>query len=135
VKFLSLKRFSQKLPFEEQGVPALRKWQPAQWIVRYQVANRQVVTHLLGSGLDRGESEAIVLATELPAKILILDERRARDIALQRNLSVTGTLGVLITAKQTGFVPAIKPLLDDLLAAGVYLDSRLIADALLLANE
>jgi predicted nucleic acid-binding protein len=117
------------------GLPGAKEVAGARWIVRHAVVNRLVVAQLLDSGIDAGESEAIALATELSAKLLILDDRRARSVARQRGLLVTGTLGVLIAAKHSDLVPAMKPLLDGLLAAGVYLDPQLIARALQLSGE
>jgi predicted nucleic acid-binding protein len=117
------------------GRPGASEVAGARWIVRHALVNRLVVAQLLDSGIDAGESEAIALATELSARLLILDERRGRSVARERNLLVTGTLGVLIAAKYSGLVPAIKPLLDGLLVAGVYLDAQLIETALQLAGE
>lgn len=105
------------------------------WIVQQTPANRLSEAQLLTEGLDQGESEAIVLASERSAGLLILDERQARTIASQRGLAITGTLGVLITAKNAGLVAAIKPLLMQLDAAGFYISPQIIARALQLAGE
>jgi predicted nucleic acid-binding protein len=105
------------------------------WIVQQAGANQQTVASLLSAGLDLGESEAIVLASELSAGLLILDESHARAVARQRGLPVTGTLGVLIAAKNAGMIAAIKPLLGQLSAAGFYIGPQIIAHALQLAGE
>jgi uncharacterized protein len=105
------------------------------WIVQQAPANQQGVAQLLSSGLDQGESEAIVLATELSAGLLILDESRARVVARQRGLPVTGTLGVLIAAKNGGMIAVVKPLLDQLSAEGFYIGHHIIAYCLKLAGE
>jgi predicted nucleic acid-binding protein len=56
-------------------------------------------------GLDAGEAEAIGLAKELRADLLLVDERRATAIARDReNLATTGTLGVLLDAATLGLV-------------------------------
>jgi len=107
----------------------------AHWMVQQPPANQQTVTQLLSAGLDQGESEAIVLASELPADLLILDESNARMVARRRDLPVTGTLGVLIAAKDAGMVAAIRPLLSQLSAAGFYISPQIIAHALGLAGE
>ena len=86
-------------------------------------------------GLDLGECESIVLASELSADLLILDETHARTVARERGLPVTGTLGVLIAAKNVGLVASIKPLLAQLTAAGFYLTPQIIAHALHRAGE
>jgi predicted nucleic acid-binding protein len=54
--------------------------------------------------LGAGEREAIALAEELRADRLILDDRDARRAATRRNLTVIGTLGVLIEAAERGLV-------------------------------
>ena len=59
-------------------------------------------------GLDSGEQEAISLAKQLGAK-LIIDEKRGRTVAAQLGLTVTGTLGVLVDAKLNGLIPALAP--------------------------
>lgn len=54
--------------------------------------------------LDPGEREAISLALELQADLVLLDERRGRREATGRGLAVTGTLGVLDAAARRGLL-------------------------------
>ena len=54
--------------------------------------------------LDLGESEAISLATELHAEVLLIDEQAGRQEAVRRGLKVAGTLSVLDEAEQAGLV-------------------------------
>lgn len=54
--------------------------------------------------LDTGEREAIVLAEELKANVLLMDEQRGRQVALKRNLRVVGTLGILERAAEKGLL-------------------------------
>jgi predicted nucleic acid-binding protein len=54
--------------------------------------------------LDRGEQEAITLAQQINADLLLLDERRARQAAISRGLAVTGTLGLLEVAARRGLI-------------------------------
>lgn len=95
----------------------------------------QQVAQFRKAGLDRGESEAIALALEIRAGLLLVDELAARKLARQHGLAITGVVGVLIDAKDAGLVVAIKPLLAKLVAAGFYCGPRLIAQALELAGE
>lgn len=72
--------------------------------------------------LDRGEAEAITLSVALSLDgPVILDDRRARRIALDLGLRVVGSAGLLNLAKQVGVTPTVRPLLDELRAAGLYL--------------
>ena len=76
--------------------------------------------------LDIGESEAIVLAIELQAELILIDERRGRKIAEEWNIRYTGILGLLIEAKGQGMISAVKPLLDSLInEAGFWIASSL----------
>ena len=69
------------------------------WITRRTVKDAQQVAQFRDAGLDQGESEAITLALELPASLLLVDEFAARKIARQHGLAITGVVGVLIDAK------------------------------------
>jgi hypothetical protein len=64
--------------------------------------------------LDAGESESIVLAEELHADFLLVDERKATKIANERGLTTIGILGVILLAKQNNHIASAKLLLDDL---------------------
>ena len=50
------------------------------------------------TSLDRGESEAIILFGELKAELMLMDERRGREVALRLKIPLSGTLGVLLEA-------------------------------------
>ena len=73
-----------------------------------------LAVQLLREELDSGESEAIVLARELDAVLVLIDERAATRKARGIGLQTVGTLGVLLMAKNKGLVPDLKPLLDSL---------------------
>lgn len=85
--------------------------------------------------LDLGESEAIVLVNNIDADLIIIDERKARRIAKDIGLNVTGTLGILVDAKQRGLVKELKPLLDKLIKNEIRISKILYQDILELANE
>lgn len=83
------------------------------WLKVVSVENTLAV-QMLSAELDKGESEAIVLAYELGADLVLMDERRGRRRAVQGGLAVTGTLGILIEARRQGLIGPLRPLLDRL---------------------
>lgn len=85
--------------------------------------------------LGAGEADAIALAAALSASRLILDDKKARGVARQLNLPVTGTLAVLLRAKSIGLIPKVSDLLDALIAAGFRISGDLRAEILHRARE
>jgi predicted nucleic acid-binding protein len=83
--------------------------------VRIQMPSASQQVQTFKQTLDAGESEALALAIELRADLVLLDEKRARAAALHHSLSLTGTLGILIEAKRRGMIPAVRPLMEKLL--------------------
>lgn len=90
---------------------------------------------IVAMGLGQGELEAMALYKRLHANLLLLDDSRARKIARLNDIEVIGSLGVLLLAKASNLLPAIKPSIDSIQAAGVYLSESLVAEALRLAGE
>lgn len=85
----------------------------AAWLEIRVPGDSQAVQYLQKS-LDQGESEAIVLAQELKADFVLIDESEGRKIAQEAGLRVIGLLGILIQAKRMGLIERVKPILDEL---------------------
>jgi len=85
--------------------------------------------------LDPGEASSIGLAFELENCLLIIDESKGRKIAKELGIAITGTLGVLLNAKQKGIINSIKPLLHKINTTNFRLSENIINQVLLLANE
>ena len=90
---------------------------------------------LLTPRLGDGESEAIALAREIAGCILLLHDLAARRAAQSLNLRVSGTVGLIVQAKQRGMIASVRPLLDQLLSFDFRISPRLYALALKQANE
>ncbi len=103
--------------------------------VSVQPIRNEAMARTLQLGLGAGESEAIVLASETSAVRLILDDKKARRIAQQLGLPITGTLAALLRAKQQGLIPNLRDVLDDLATADFRISDALVADALRRAGE
>ena len=88
-------------------------WQPP-WLHVEPVHDPARVKALL-KRVDRGEAEAIALAESYSDVELLIDERKGRRMARQLGLRVTGTAGILLTAKVAGLIQEVRPLLDALI--------------------
>jgi len=98
------------------------------------VKNSTVVT-ALSMNLDPGESEALSLYWETAADFLLIDEKRGRIIALRNGIKTIGTVGVLLSAKEKGFVSLVKPLLEMLRYNGFRISDILYRQILERAGE
>lgn len=68
----------------------------------------------LSQEVDLGEAEAMALAKELRADVLLIDELRGRLVARRESLQVVGILGILSAAKRLRLIPSCGPLVDAL---------------------
>lgn len=106
----------------------------ADWLTVRPVQNLALVA-TLKTQVDEGEAEAIALAMELGNIFVILDDRKARQLAFQLNLKVIGIVGMLLRAKRFGIILEIKPLLTALNQANFRISEPLIQNALRIAGE
>lgn len=117
---------------KRQGVP-LPTLEELSWLQVRAVRDRillPLVTHL-----GDGEKEVLALGLEQPAALLLLDDRDARRQARALALEISGTLGVLLLAKERGRLEAVRPVLDRLQELRFRLNARTRQIVLELASE
>ena len=117
-----------------EGEPGSREVGESDWI-KIQHVKDHLAVELLRETLDAGESEAIVLAQELDARYVILDDSLARRKARLIKLRLVGTLGVLLMAKEAGLLPTVKPILDKLRQSEFRVSDRVYQNVLAKAGE
>jgi hypothetical protein len=106
----------------------------ATWIKRASIMDRLAVEVLLDE-LDTGEAEVIVLAREMRADWVLMDERKGRRKLAHMGIRKIGTLGILLKAKQVGLLPAIQPEIEKLQQQSFSMSQEIIAAILREANE
>ena len=105
----------------------------APWIKTVNLTDPQ--TAAVHAELDDGEAEALALANEHDARLVLLDEKRGRQKAKKIGLMAKGTVGILQEAKREGLIDAIKPLLTQLRDNGMHLSESLVNNTLRAAGE
>ena len=115
---------------EKEYVKELYEWGKDKII---EVKNRKAVEYL-ELMIDGGEAETIVLAEELNADAVLIDDLKARKIATLRGPNIIGTIGVLLNAKERGFISEVKPLLEELIKKKIRISKELYGHALELAH-
>ena len=93
-----------------------------------------VVASISHWDLGAGESQVISHCLATPA-VAVLDDGEARACAQAHDLSLIGTLGVILRARKQGLIPAARPLIDELVSAGSFLDRGLVERELTKLHE
>ena len=86
-------------------------------------------------GLGRGERAVLALGTQVPQAVLLLDDMRARSYARKHGMNITGTLGMVIFAKEQAMIPSVTAVLSRLERYGFRLSDRTRQETLELAGE
>jgi len=95
----------------------------------------KIYTDLLLNQLDLGEAETIILAKEINADFVIIDENLGYKMAKNSGLNATRTLSVLLNAKQNGMITEIKPLLDEMISKGRWYSQKVYEQILMRSGE
>ncbi|GAB4294974.1 MAG: hypothetical protein Fur0025_31900 [Oscillatoriaceae cyanobacterium] len=116
----------------QQGID-VPKINSIEWIQVLPVASAVLVPAVIDLG--QGEAEVLALGLETPNSLLIFDDKLARRIADLYHLKYTGTLGILVRAKQLGYLASVAPVIARLQGQGMWLDAHIINDVLRLCKE
>jgi predicted nucleic acid-binding protein len=121
----------QEVVVKGAGRPGALAVANADWIHRRSVANREL-SRALQRDLGTGEAEAIALAVEVQADLLVMDDPLGRDMARHLDLKFVGVVGVLIEARHKGLIGEVRRYLDELRRGGFRiketLHRRVLAD-------
>lgn len=105
------------------------------WIEPNEIHDQTLLPALL-QRVDRGEAEAIALAIELKANLILMDEQTGRRVAEEFGLKITGVLGVLVQAKQNGLISDVKFFMEKLRnEASFRIHPQLFDDILKMVGE
>jgi predicted nucleic acid-binding protein len=117
------------------GLPGAQEVSEATWISVVTPTRLDLVNALLAGGLHRGESEAMALALERQADVLLMDERQGRLTAEAMGIRVIGTIGLVIAARQRGALLAVAPVLSELRTSGLWMSDELVRQVLATVGE
>ncbi len=104
------------------------------WIQVQSVSDKKY-QYFLETQIDIGEASAIALATEYNDALLLLDDLKARKLAIRLGFKISGTLGVIHKAKQLSIIDKVKPLIDKIMLTDFRIADKIIEDILKLNNE
>ena len=109
---------------ERHGASETRAGVEEGWITVVDPTNAPRIAFLLGQGMTLTDAHVVVLAQDQQADLLIADDSTVRKQARSLGLPLSGTLGILLNAQRDGHLSDLKVMLDQLIAAGFYLQSN-----------
>ncbi len=113
---------------------AKREVANADWIHIVDAKDTLAVNILLDE-MDLGEVETIVLASEMNADWVLMDEKKGRRKLSQLNIPKIGTLGILLKAKQLELIPILRPEIEELQKSGFSISPSIVDAVLEMAGE
>src|SRR3990172_13183463 len=117
----------------EEGI-AKQAVASADWIHVVEVKNKLAVDILLDE-MDLGEVETIILAEEINADWVLMDEKKGRRKLTQLNIPKIGTIGILLKARQLGLIPTLKSEIEKLQNCSFAVSQSVVSEVLKLAGE
>lgn len=103
------------------------------WVVIEEVRQKEYIK-LIERDLDLGEAASIALALEHSDPLIILDDLKARKYTQQLGIKMIGTFGVILKAKLSGNLDAVKPIIEKIQDTNFRISQQLI-DSLLKACD
>lgn|SRR5690554_3252783 len=104
------------------------------WIEVKEVKNK-VLQKTLSQALGIGESSAIAMSLELQNSLVAIDDLKARKIAISLEIKITGSLGILIKAKEKGYIKQLKPILKKIEKTDFRISENIIKLILKIVKE
>ena len=112
---------------------AAKEFGQADWLLKS--PQPLAITSFLKNSLDLGEASVIQLALQDNIRTVCIDEMAGRRLARLHNLSVTGSIGVLLRAKRQGHLFSLATSIQKMREKGIWLSQRVIDFALTQAGE
>jgi predicted nucleic acid-binding protein len=113
--------------------PAVQALSQANWLVS--VDPGPIPANVAALGLGDGETGVLAHALANPGSGAIVDDQAARNAAMALGIPHQGTLGIVMFAKTQGFIPAARPVVEQLRLQGMYLSDRAMNQALAQVGE
>ncbi len=111
----------------------VRQFNRASWLTKY--TSKQPVSDFLKNSLDEGEASVIQHAIEQNISTVCIDEAVGRRIARLNKLQLTGSIGVLLKAKQHGIPVVVRDAIERMQKNGIWLSKQVVEFALEQAGE
>jgi predicted nucleic acid-binding protein len=104
------------------------------WIKEQSLA-QPLASQILAARIGAGEREAIALALELQADLLVIDDLAARRLAQSLKIKIIGSLGVLVRAKERGLISSVRTLMEAMQSEEFRISDGVFAGILAAAGE
>ncbi len=111
-------------------------YHPPEWLFLESLSTEASdISNELSQKIDKGEAEAIALFSTMKVDFLLLDDLKGRQVAKSKGFSVVGTLGILVSARQKGFINNLRTTVEALQRQRFYITDEVLKKALTLVDE